>query len=90
MHQAKTLHIKPYDEPVTSVTSRLHGNNTDVFAQRRNSYAERRIMVLCRQFVDKCRQQKNRGTAHVTLSLTLFVADKSHHSAMLYITVTPL
>ena len=61
MHHAKTPHIKPYNESVTSVTPRLHRNNTDVFAQRRNSYTERRIMVLCRQFVDKCRQQKAEG-----------------------------
>ena len=87
MHHAKTLHIKPYDESVTSVTPKLHGNNTDVFAQRRNSYTKRRIMVLCRQFVDKCKQQKQRGQRTIRCPLCLFIC---HHSTTLYITVAPL
>jgi hypothetical protein len=37
----------------TPVITRGYENNPDIFAKRQNSYAERRIMVFCRQIVDK-------------------------------------
>jgi hypothetical protein len=37
----------------TPVITRGYENNPDIFVKRQNSYAERRIMVFCRQIVDK-------------------------------------
>jgi hypothetical protein len=37
----------------TPVITKGYENNPDIFTQRRNSYSERRIMVFCRQIVDK-------------------------------------
>ena len=50
--QGDDIAIKKYNL-TTPVITRGYENNPDIFAKRQNSYAERRIMVFCRQIVGK-------------------------------------
>ena len=79
---AKERYIKSHDVSVKPIMTRLYVNNIHLFTQRRNSYAERRIMVFCRQIVDK---EKGDGARNAVPSVRLFVTtprrytSPSHH-----------